>query len=89
MESTSCELQRYQELSHRDHTLKMHGSETTKNEAVRVFPCVPRASLLDSSLTTKGQGQFHLEQVLDQCLVREESFRPGNLCTGKPRKNDA
>lgn len=49
------------------------------------------------AFTTKGQGQFHLEQVLDQvleqvleqCLVKEESFRPGNLCTGKPRKNDA
>lgn len=50
MESTSGDLQRYPELSHRDHALNNHSSETTKNKAVRVCPCAPRASLLASGL---------------------------------------
>lgn len=87
MESTPCDLQRYQKLSHRDRALNMHSTETTKMRLSEPALVLPEPVFWP--LAFRGQGQYHLEQLLEQSLVREESLRPGNLCTGKPRKNDA
>lgn len=82
MEPTSRDLQRYQELSHRDRALNTHSTETTEMRLSVSALGLPEPVFWPLAFTTKGQGQYHLER----CLVREESLRPGNLCTGKPER---
>lgn len=65
----------------------MHSIKTTKMRLPEPALVLPEPVFW--SLPFRGQRQYHLEQVLEQWLVREESLRPGNLCTGKARKNDA